>query len=203
MRTRYKPWAIEFIDKHADFLLDEQAIRALQNNDKKIIVEIGSGKGDFIVDFATLEPSYQFIACEKVDSVGGVLLKKIIDAKLTNVAYFRGDAKELLNLLPIDSIDAIFLNFPDPWPKKRHAKRRLIHRDFLNEYYRVLKKDGLLRLKTDNEDLYNFAHDEMVDSLFLSVKCGYNIDDKFSIKSEYEKKYLAMGKKIFLIEVKK
>lgn len=204
MRTKFKPWAVSYLKEHQEIILDD-----IEKNQrffaKEIYIEIGSGKGDFILGMSRLYPDINFIAIEKVESVAGVMAKKIIDNDIKNVLIYPGDIVNLFSSLKDKSIGKIFLNFSDPWPKKKHAKRRLTFIKFLNEYYRLLKDDGELIFKSDNDGLYEFSLEEIKLSKFnlIDYTFDYIFDDKCDAMSEYEKKFREKGQKIHRFVLKK
>ena len=204
MRTKFKPWAVSYLKEHQEIILDD-----IEKNQKffakEIYIEIGSGKGDFILGMSRLYPDINFIAIEKVESVAGVMAKKIVDNDIKNVLIYPGDIVNLFSSLKDKSIGKIFLNFSDPWPKKKHAKRRLTFIKFLNEYYRLLKDDGELIFKSDNDGLYEFSLEEIKLSKFnlIDYTFDYIFDDKCDAMSEYEKKFREKGQKIHRFVLKK
>ena len=204
MRTKFKPWAVSYLKEHQEVILDD--IEKHQNFfAKEIYIEIGSGKGDFILGMSRLYPDINFIAIEKVESVAGVMAKKIVDNDIKNVLIYPGDIVNLFSSLKDKSIGKIFLNFSDPWPKKKHAKRRLTFIKFLNEYYRLLKDDGELIFKSDNDGLYEFSLEEIKLSKFKLIdhNFDYIFDDRCDAMSEYEKKFREKGQKIHRFVLKK
>ena len=204
MRTKFKPWAVSYLKEHQEIILDD-----IEKNRrffaKEIYIEIGSGKGDFILGMSRLYPDINFIAIEKVESVAGVMAKKIVDNDIKNVLIYPGDIVNLFSSLKDKSIGKIFLNFSDPWPKKKHAKRRLTFIKFLNEYYRLLKDNGELIFKSDNDGLYEFSLEEIKLSKFnlIDYTFDYIFDDKCDAMSEYEKKFREKGQKIHRFVLKK
>lgn len=204
MRTKFKPWAVSYLKEHQEIILDD-----IEKNRrffaKEIYIEIGSGKGDFILGMSRLYPDINFIAIEKVESVAGVMAKKIVDNDIKNVLIYPGDIVNLFSSLKDKSIGKIFLNFSDPWPKKKHAKRRLTFIKFLKEYYRLLKDDGELIFKSDNDGLYEFSLEEIKLSKFnlIDYTFDYIFDDKCDAMSEYEKKFREKGQKIHRFVLKK
>ena len=134
MRTKFKPWAVSYLKEHQEIILDD--IEKHQNFfAKEIYIEIGSGKGDFILGMSRLYPDINFIAIEKVESVAGVMAKKIVDNDSKNVLIYPGDIVNLFSSLKDKSIGKTFLNFSDPWPTKKHAKRRLTFIKFSTDYH--------------------------------------------------------------------
>lgn len=201
MRTRYKPWAIKLLNDHPELQLSEENISDFFSLHEHIELEIGSGKGDFIVTKAQLYPDKTFITIEKVPTVSGILLQKVIENDIKNVVHYSNDIRKLFPYLPTKSIDAIYLNFSDPWPKKKHDKRRLTYIDFLKEYERILKDDGHIYFQSDNQGLYEFTKEQLALSNFKHVReFDAPLDDA---QSEYEKKFIALGNKIYRLDIYK
>lgn len=187
---------------------DSQQINLLElfNNNNPIYIEIGMGKGDFIINNAINNPSINYIGIEKYDTVLVKALNKVKKHKLDNLRIFSMDASILLKVFSNHSIDKIYLNFSDPWPKKRHAKRRLTHHMFLKLYYQVLKPHGNIEFKTDNDGLFDWTIQDILlpypnnyeiiyqtTNLYNDLKNSYNINN---VASEYEKKFHSAGKNI-------
>lgn len=192
MRTKYKPWAKPYLDEHQEISISLEEIKNLSN----VYLEIGSGKGDFILKMAEKFPQYTFIGVEKNVTCAGISAKKIVESGLTNIKLLWIDAINLLPLFQDESISYIFLNFSDPWPKRRHHKRRLTSEIFLNEYYRVLVKGGKLIFKTDNIDLFNDSLEYFTENnLFTLVNKTNNYlgDDEFDAQTEYEEYFRKEG----------
>ena len=133
--------------------------KELFGNDNPIHIEIGMGKGKFILDNAQSNPNINYIGIEMYDSVILRAVEKTNELELSNLYLVRMDAT-LIEEVFDKEIDVIYLNFSDPWPKDRHAKRRLPSRQFLQKYDVILKKDGVLEFKTDNKDLFDFEISE-------------------------------------------
>ena len=170
-----------------------------------IHLEIGMGKGDFIIDMASKHPDINFIGVEKYESVACRAIEKLDKLDLSNVKVMCLDA-ECLNDVFDSEIDVIYLNFSDPWPKKRHAKRRLTSEIFLNVYDKIFRNDCVIIQKTDNVNLY-------VSSIISLMNHGYEIVDYNTdlansgyenSLTEYESKFISQGIKInYLKAVKK
>ena len=138
-------------------------------NDNEIHIEIGMGKGRFIMDMAALHPNINYVGIEKYSSVLLRAIQKQEELQLPNVIFIRMDAEDITEVFDESEVGRIYLNFSDPWPKDRHAKRRLPSREFLKRYDKILKADGVVEFKTDNEGLFIFARDEV-------EPAGWNID---------------------------
>ena len=120
-------------------------------------IEIGMGKGRFIMDTAALHPDINYIGIERYSSVLLRALQKMEQNPLPNIKFICMDAADVAEVFAKDEVDRIYLNFSDPWPKDRHAKRRLTSRQFFARYDLILKKEGHLEFKTDNQDLFTFS----------------------------------------------
>lgn len=183
MRTKFKAWAEPFLKEHPETSIPLEEIENLSD----VYLEIGSGKGEFIIKMSEKFPDLTFIGVEKNVTCAGISAKKIVEtgskAKLLWI-----DAAELLPRFKDGSINTIFLNFSDPWPKKRHHKRRLTSDLFLKEYLRVIKSGGRLIFKTDNIDLFNDSLEYFESSPFklISKTNNYLGDDEFDTQTEYE-----------------
>lgn len=135
--------------------------RSLFGNDHPFHIEIGMGKGQFIYGMAVAHPEINYIGIEKYSSVLIRAIQKMEEAPLPNLRFIRMDAEEICEVFGTGEVDRIYLNFSDPWPKDRHAKRRLPSRQFLARYDEILKKEGQLEFKTDNQGLFDFALEEL------------------------------------------
>ena len=184
MRTKFKAWAEPYIKEHPEIALTDLELGKLDG----FSLEIGSGKGDFLVSMATKFPSIQFLGVEKNVTCAGFSAKKIVESGLENIKFLWSDVALVTPKLKDKSVDNIFLNFSDPWPKKRHHKRRLTSDSFLNEYKRILKDDGRLIFKTDNTDLFNFSIETLENNGFkiISKTDTYMSEDDFDACTEYE-----------------
>lgn len=195
MRTKFKPWAIPYLKDHPEYIKEDVIIN---DNYKKHYLEIGSGKGDFIISMAKANPSIYFYAVELNSSISGICCKKLVNENLPNVSLIVSDITKKFPNLKDKSFDGIFLNFSDPWPKKRHEKRRLTYIDRLNEYYRLLKDDGKLFFKTDNKDLFLYSLTQFEKTPFKQIFYSedYIFDPSFDALTEYETQFRALGVKI-------
>ncbi|MCI5879832.1 MAG: tRNA (guanosine(46)-N7)-methyltransferase TrmB [Bacillales bacterium] len=171
---------------------------------KKTYLEIGMGKGDFIIANAKRYPNINFIGVEKYDSVLVRAIEKI-DEDLPNLKLLRLDANTIDTVFN-KNIDLIYLNFSDPWPKKRHALRRLTSPIFLEKYDKIFKKDAHIIMKTDNRKLFEYSLKSLTDY-------GYKIEDisldlhndeyPDNIMTEYEQRFVSLNKNIYMVNVKK
>lgn len=192
MRTKYKPWAKPYIEEHKEVTFSKEELLSF---DKPYYLEIGSGKGQFLVDMAKKFPDKFFVGVERNVTCAGFTAKKLVEQEITNAKLMFINAELLIGEIKDNSIEAIFLNFSDPWPKKRHHKRRLTAESFLANYYRVLKSGGRLIIKTDNVDLFTFTLENLANSKFkLVYKTDNYMDyDEFDTMTEYEKSFRDEG----------
>ncbi len=176
----------------------------LFGNDKPLRMEIGCGKGDFIVGTAEKEPDVNFLAVEKVSDVLVIAAEKVKESGLSNVRVCCVDAKELAEIFPEHSIDRIYLNFSDPWPKSRHEKRRLTYKTFLEIYKKILRKDGALFFKTDNRPLFDFSIESFREFGMRLEKLTFDLHNSQymdgNVMTEYEKRFSSMGVPINRVE---
>ena len=201
MRAKYRQWAVDYLELHPEVVLEHIDFSDDYFKNKPIKVEIGSGKGDFIIGMAKRNPDVNFLAVERVRTVAGMMAKKIVEEGITNVKVFPNDINIIFDEIKDESIDEIYLNFVDPWPKKRHAKRRLTFITKLNQYYRILKPKGLLKFKSDNAGLYEYTVEELANTKFkvLESTTDYIFDEINDAMSEYEKKFREKGQNIHRI----
>lgn len=192
MRTKYKPWAKPYIEEHKEVTFSKEELLSF---DKPYYLEIGSGKGQFLVDMAKKFPEKFFVGVERNVTCAGFTAKKLVEQEITNAKLMFINAELLMGEIKDNSIEAIFLNFSDPWPKKRHRKRRLTAESFLANYYRVLKSGGRLIIKTDNVDLFAFTLENLANSQFkLVYKTDNYMDyDEFDTMTEYEQSFRDEG----------
>ena len=177
-------------------------------NDHPVYVEIGMGKGRFLMDMARLYPEINFIGIEKYSSVLLRAVQKLEEEELPNVRLIRMDAEDLENVFAQGELDRIYLNFSDPWPKDRHAKRRLTSHEFLAQYEKILKKDGTLEFKTDNKDLFDFSLEEMKNAEGWELTAfTYDLHhdvvlSEGNVMTEYEEKFSSIGNPICKMEAR-
>ena len=163
----------------------------LFNNDNNIEIEIGTGKGKFIIEKALQNPDINFIGIEKYDSPLVSAVKKLEELDIKNLKLICYDKE----------VHKIYLNFSDPWPKKRHAKRRLTSEIFLSKYDSIFKDLKRIQMKTDNDDLYEYSLESLISYGYDVVKTDTNYFD--TITTEYEDKFISLGKNINYIYVEK
>ncbi|MDE7268856.1 MAG: tRNA (guanosine(46)-N7)-methyltransferase TrmB [Acetatifactor sp.] len=170
-------------------------------NDQPIHIEIGMGKGRFIHTMAKEHPEVNYIGIEKYSSVLLRAIQKMEEEVLPNLKFIRMDAEDIAKVFAPGEVDRIYLNFSDPWPKDRHAKRRLPSREFLARYDLILQPDGLLEFKTDNRELFDFAVEELAPAGWHAREVSYDLhrDSRLmegNVMTEYEEKFSAMGNPI-------
>lgn len=177
-------------------------------NDHPLRVEIGMGKGKFIYELAGRNPGINYVGIEKYSSVLLRALQKMEAEPLPNLLFIRMDAEEITEVFDREEVDRIYLNFSDPWPKDRHAKRRLPSKEFLLRYDQFLKKDGVLEFKTDNKDLFDFALEELPAAGWETVGVTYDLHHDMqmaegNIMTEYEEKFSSKGNPIYKYIIKR
>ncbi len=175
------------------------------NNNHPIYIEIGMGKGKFIIEHAKKNKDVNYIGIEKYDSVLIKGVEKAALEKLNNIYFLNVDAIDLNNYFEQEEIDKIYLNFSDPWPKNRHAKRRLTSEAFLKVYETILNKQGNIEFKTDNIGLFEFSVVEFnrLGYQFLEFSCDLHRFGDDIITTEYEDKFMSQGNPIYYIKIKK
>lgn len=166
-------------------------------NDNPLYIEIGMGKGNFILNMALNNPNINFIGIEKYSSVASVAIKKMTEYKLPNLKVIINDIKKLEGLLQ-DKVDVIYLNFSDPWPKDRHAKRRLTSPEFLKLYDGFFKNKSVIIQKTDNDDLFSYSINMLRDYGYDIKEISYDLHSTniSNVMTEYEEKFSKQGIKI-------
>lgn len=170
-------------------------------NDNPIYVEIGMGKGRFIHTMAKEHPDINYVGIEKYSSVLLRAIQKMEQEELPNLKFLRMDAEDITKVFGPGEVDRIYLNFSDPWPKDRHAKRRLPSREFLARYDVILKKDSRLEFKTDNRELFDFAVEELEPAGWKAEVITYDLHGdevlmEGNVMTEYEEKFSSMGNPI-------
>ena len=195
----------------SDYVVQEQETHKgtwgpLFGNEQPVQIEVGMGKGRFLMDLASQNPDINYIGFEMYDSVLLRALQKMEERAengntLPNVFFVRMDARELPLIFDAEEVDKIYLNFSDPWPKERHAKRRLTSRQFLERYDAILKSDGVIEFKTDNRPLFDFSLEEVNESKWHLVEWTYDLhhNEKMNvgnIMTEYEEKFSSEGNPI-------
>lgn len=172
-------------------------------NDNPIHIEIGMGKGKFLTTLALNNPNINYVGIEKYSSVllRAIEKREAMEEECGNIIFIRMEAEYITDVFAEGEVDKIYLNFSDPWPKDRHAKRRLTSRQFFDRYDKILKEDGVVEFKTDNMDLFDFSLEEIPNTRFhveQSTKDLHNNEEmcKGNVMTEYEQKFSSMGNPI-------
>lgn len=170
-------------------------------NDHPIHIEIGMGKGRFLHTLAKSNPQINYVGIEKYSSVLLRAIQKMKEDELPNLKFIRMDAEDIDKVFGKGEVDRIYLNFSDPWPKDRHAKRRLPSRQFLARYDVILKKEGTLEFKTDNRPLFDFAVEELEPAGWQAKVITYDLHSdpalmEGNVMTEYEEKFSSIGNPI-------
>ncbi|AGR41789.1 tRNA (guanosine(46)-N7)-methyltransferase TrmB [Spiroplasma diminutum] len=214
MRLRNKNWTKNYIEENLNKMITLNGkVNPTKVFDKNqdTFLEVGCGKGQFIIGQANKNKDKNYIAMEKETTVIGVALKKAMTTESfdsSNLIFLNRYAENLLDIFEPNSLKGIFLNFSDPWPKAKHYKKRLTYIKFLEIYWELLQDNGIIEIKTDNDKLYDFSLEEIEKSKFKIV---YNTNDLYSndellkdnIATEYEQKFCSLGKNINKIVIKK
>lgn len=211
MRLRNKPWAQEYIQAHPEVVIANPEARKGKwheefGNSNPVHVEVGTGKGQFVIGMAKQNPHINYIGIELYDSVIVVALEKVLEQEsLPNLRLLNVNGKDLTEYFEKGDIGQVYLNFSDPWPKTRHAKRRLTHANFLTLYRDLMPEGGEVHFKTDNRGLFEYSLISMTDfgmqlkyvSLDLHVE-----EPEDNVRTEYEEKFAAKGQPIYRLEAK-
>ncbi len=209
MRLRNIPGARETIDANPVAIKNEREYkgkwRELFGNNNPLHIEIGMGKGQFLLTLAKQNPDVNYIGVERYSSVLLRALEKYETeefAELENIRFICMDANDIAEVFASEEVDKIYLNFSDPWPKARHARRRLTSKEFLSRYEKVLSKVGTLEFKTDNRPLFEFSLEQTEEAEGWTVK-EYTFDlhhnekmNEGNVMTEYEQKFSLMGNPI-------
>lgn len=207
MRMRNKPWAEDYLLEHRDIvsidLSQKDNITSWFEKVQPIHIEVGSGMGRFITEMAKSNPAINYIGIERDKNVMIRIVEKAIEQEIKNLRLLTVDAEKLTEIFNPGEIDRIYLNFSDPWPKTRHAKRRLTHANFLSVYKTILKDEGEIHFKTDNQGLFEFSIESMSQFGMKLKNINLNLHDNEpadNIKTEYEEKFSAKGFRINRLE---
>ncbi|MGM9944710.1 MAG: tRNA (guanosine(46)-N7)-methyltransferase TrmB [Lysinibacillus sp.] len=209
MRLRNKPWALEYINEHQDVIIPNPEDykgkwHEVFGNDNPVHIEVGTGKGQFVLGMAKQNPNINYIGIELFDSVIVCALERIVEAeKPANLRLLKVNGAKLQEYFAKGDVARVYLNFSDPWPKKRHAKRRLTHEGFLKLYESVLIDNGEIHFKTDNRGLFEYS---LVSMNQYGMRLNYVSLDlhaempEDNIMTEYEEKFSAKGQPIYRLE---
>lgn len=210
MRLRKKPWISQALEDYKGKELLEDGLEAYKGKwrallgDNPLYLEIGCGKGQFISQMAQLHPENAYLGIETQRDVCYYAVKKLRDQEIDNARILRADAAHLLDWFEKGEVEGLYLNFSDPWPKARHAKRRLTYRSFLALYKTILKPAGHLRFKTDNDALFEFSLEEFKEfglPLLTVSRDLHHTEILNEAQTEYEQRFSALGKNINFCEV--
>lgn len=206
MRLRNVPGARDAIAESEFVIHDFKEAKGkwheIFGNNNPIRIEVGMGKGRFVYTLASLNPDINYIGIEKYSSVLIRAIEKQEENPLPNLRFIRMDAEEISETFAPDEVDLIYLNFSDPWPKDRHAKRRLTSRQFLARYFTFLKKSGSIEFKTDNKDLFFWSLEEIPFSDFTLTAKSEDLHhdpslNEGNVMTEYEERFSSKGNPIY------
>lgn len=205
MRIRKKPHTDEKLQNFLDFVTVEEIGEEKKGTWKKIFgddltkdlyVELGMGKGDFITQFAERNPDKNFIGLEMEKEVVLKAARKIAEKNLKNIRLAVFDINKITEIFADHEVDRLYINFCDPWPKKRHAKRRLTYIKFLEMYRNILKPNGEIHFKTDNRNLFDFSLEQFAEIGFEVREVNFDLhknEPAENIRTEYENKFSSQG----------
>ena len=177
-------------------------------NDNPIRIEIGMGKGKFITTLAMENPDINYIGIEKYSSVLIRAIERCEEIEVPNLRFIRMEAEYICDVFEKGEVDRIYLNFSDPWPKDRHAKRRLTSKQFFERYDVILKKDGIVEFKTDNDLLFQFSLEQVPEAGWELIEQSWDLhnDERLmqgNVMTEYESKFSQMGNPIHKLIAKR
>ncbi|EGP4873062.1 tRNA (guanosine(46)-N7)-methyltransferase TrmB [Enterococcus faecium] len=210
MRVRNRPGAAEMLAAHPNFVISDPTLwkgkwNELFGNDHPIHIEIGMGKGQFITGMAKAHPEINYIGVEMQVSVVSIALDKLIEQPLSNLKLLHVDGSALTEYFADSEVDQIYLNFSDPWPKKRHEKRRLTYKTFLAVDEQILRPNGEIHFKTDNQGLFEYSlasfsqYGMILKQVWLDL---HQSQFEGNIMTEYEEKFSSKGQRIYRVEVR-
>ena len=172
-------------------------------NDNPIHIEIGMGKGRFLMDLAALNPDINYIGIERYTSVLLRAIQKMEEEELPNLKFIRMDAEDITKVFGKGEVDKIYLNFSDPWKKSKQAKRRLTHKNFLDRYKKVLNSGDYIWFKTDNLKLFEFSLNSFCDEGFKLRNITLDLHNsgfEGNVVTEYEQRFMDLGQPIYRLE---
>ncbi|TWT12490.1 tRNA (guanosine(46)-N7)-methyltransferase TrmB [Planomicrobium sp. CPCC 101079] len=210
MRSRFKPWAADLIQAHPEIVIPEpEKVKGkwqeVFGNDRPLHIEAGTGKGRFIVGMAKMNPDINYIGIELFDSVIVSALELVLaeEGGIPNLRLLKVNAKNIESYFEKGEVDRLYLNFSDPWPKSRHAKRRLTHETFLRLYETVLPENGEIHFKTDNRGLFEYSLTSISEYGMLLKDVSLDLhanEPEWNIMTEYEEKFSKKGQPIYRME---
>jgi tRNA (guanine-N7-)-methyltransferase len=209
MRLRNKPWAKDKLAQYPQYVISSPESfkgkwQSLFEKNQPLHVEIGTGRGRFITGMAKANPHINYIGIELQESVLVKALDRLLEDELPNLKLLNVNAKDITNIFEKGEVERIYLNFSDPWPKKRHEKRRLTYKDFLQQYEQILVKNGEVHFKTDNQGFFEYSlmsfsqYGLLLKWVSLDL---HNSDFEGNIMTEYEEKFSKKGNRIYRAEV--
>ena len=205
MRLRNVPGSREAIAESNLAINEPQVLKGKWNeefgNNNPIRIEIGMGKGRFITQLALENPDINYVGIEKYSSVLIRAIEKCQDIEVPNLRFIRMEAEYICDVFNKEEVDRIYLNFSDPWPKDRHAKRRLTSKQFFERYDNILKKDGVVEFKTDNDLLFQFSLEQVPEAGWNLVAQTWDLHNdsemvRGNVMTEYDSKFSQMGNPI-------
>lgn len=209
MRLRNKPWAEELIAAHPEIVIanpeeHKGKWHEVFGNNNPLHIEVGTGKGQFVTGMAKANPTINYMGIELYDSVIVCALENVLKVgPIPNLRLLKVNGADLYKFFQKNDVNRVFLNFSDPWPKIRHAKRRLSHENFLKLYESILIDNGEIHFKTDNRGLFEFSLKSMSQYGMLlkdvSLDLHANMPED-NIMTEYEEKFSAKGQPIYRLE---
>ncbi|EGP5400683.1 tRNA (guanosine(46)-N7)-methyltransferase TrmB [Enterococcus faecium] len=210
MRVRNRPGAAEMLAAHPNFVISDPTLwkgkwNELFGNNHPIHIEIGMGKGQFITGMAKAHPEINYIGVEMQVSVVSIALDKLIEQPLPNLKLLHVDGSALTEYFADSEVDQIYLNFSDPWPKKRHEKRRLTYKTFLAVDEQILRPNGEIHFKTDNQGLFEYSlasfsqYGMILKQVWLDL---HQSQFEGNIMTEYEEKFSSKGQRIYRVEAR-
>lgn len=208
MRLRNIPEAKDIVESSPFVIQEPCRLRGswkdVWHNDKPIHLEVGMGKGRFLMEMSLRHSENNYLGMELYDSVllRAIQRRQVMDVDIENLFFLCTDARRLPEIFAEDEIQKIYLNFSDPWPKARHAKRRLTSRQFLGRYRQILSPGGTVEFRTDNLDLFEFSLQEVRETGWTLLGYTYDLHGEKewgldAVMTEYEEKFSAQGNPIY------
>ena len=208
MRVRNRKGATELLEAHPQYVILNPADakgrwQEIFGNDHPIHVEVGSGKGAFVSGMAKANPNINYIGIDIQKSVLSYALDKVLATDVPNIKLLWVDGSDLTDYFEDGEIDRLYLNFSDPWPKKRHEKRRLTYQSFLATYQQILPENGEIHFKTDNRGLFEYSlvsfsqYGMKLKGVWLDLHAS---DFEDNVLTEYEQKFANKGQVIYRVE---
>lgn len=209
MRVKHKKWAVPLMEAHPEMMtMDPASFKGRWQErfakPQPLQVEVGMGKGQFIIGMAKAHPEINFIGLEIESTVAAIALKNAMPEQLPNLTLVRGDGAGLDTYFEDGSIDRLYLNFSDPWPKTRHEKRRLTYKTFLANYQQVVKPGGGLEFKTDNQGLFEYSLTSLNNFGMIFDDVWLNLhespENEGNVETEYEQRFASLGQPIYKLK---